>query len=48
MRNMNTGLLLAGCLVAMPALADKADPIGEVSTAFKLFGPTTNPGGSVR
>ena len=39
MRNMNTGLLLAGCLVAMPALADKADPIGEVSTAFKLFGP---------
>ncbi|CAJ1910803.1 hypothetical protein CDAIGKPJ_03891 [Aeromonas salmonicida] len=40
MRNMNTGLLLlACCLMAMPALADKADPIGEVSTAFKLFGP---------
>lgn len=26
-------------LFAGPALADKADPVGEVSTAFKLVGP---------
>ena len=26
-------------LLAGPALADKADPVGEVSTAFKLVGP---------
>lgn len=31
--------LLLGALIAGPALADKADPVGEVSTAFKLFGP---------
>ncbi len=31
--------LLLGALFAGPALADKADPVGEVSTAFKLFGP---------
>ncbi len=31
--------LLLGELIAGPALADKADPVGEVSTAFKLFGP---------
>lgn len=30
-------LMLA--LLAGPALADKADPVGEVSTAFKLVGP---------
>ena len=28
-----------GMLFAGPALADKADPVGEVSTAFKLVGP---------
>ena len=31
--------LLLGALFAGPALADKAEPVGEVSTAFKLFGP---------
>ena len=31
--------LLLGALFTGPALADKADPVGEVSTAFKLFGP---------
>ena len=31
--------LLLGILFAGPALADKADPVGEVSTAFKLVGP---------
>ncbi|MFQ2109116.1 CreA family protein [Aeromonas rivipollensis] len=31
--------LLLGMLFAGPALADKADPVGEVSTAFKLVGP---------
>ncbi|MFM5111370.1 CreA family protein [Aeromonas caviae] len=31
--------LLLGVLMADPVLADKADPVGEVSTAFKLLGP---------
>lgn len=31
--------LLLGALMAGPVLADKADPVGEVSTAFKLLGP---------
>ncbi len=39
MKKMNISMLLAACLLSMPALADKADPVGEVSTAFKLFGP---------
>ena len=28
-----------GTVMAGPVLADKADPVGEVSTAFKLLGP---------
>ncbi|PJG59905.1 CreA family protein [Aeromonas cavernicola] len=39
MRQANLSLLLAGWLLSMSAFADNADTIGEVSTAFKLFGP---------
>ncbi|MGL5977078.1 MAG: CreA family protein, partial [Aeromonas sobria] len=39
MNRLQGSLLLTSCLLAMPAMADKADPIGEVSTSFKLLGP---------
>ncbi|MGL5029867.1 MAG: CreA family protein [Aeromonas sp.] len=39
MNVLQRSLLLASCVLALPAVADSGEIIGEVSTAFKLVGP---------